>query len=331
MSRLARLVIVLALLVALQPLHAQPAFLVKDIQEGEEMIPWFGNRNTSVELGGVVYLNVDDGVHGAELWRSDGTEAGTRMVADLCSGICSSNPTDLTVAGGVLYFLANDGFHGPALWKSDGTEEGTAPIKGLELRTDLQLTVAGNLLFFAAATEDTGTELWRTDGTPAGTIPLGDLYAGTGGSNPILLGAVGATCFFSAVDLSHGRELWKSDGTPAGTVLVKDLNPGSDSSLYLITQWPQRIYPEVGGRLVFPASDNVGHGLWASDGTAAGTQKISTVSPSPQVSFTKMGEQAFSTAIPRLTDSSCGRRTAPRPARPSSRTSTRPAARPPRS
>jgi len=61
----------------------------------------------------------NDGVHGAELWVSDGTAPGTRMVQDLYPYAHSSEPELLTVAGNRLYFTADDGVTGRELWTLD--------------------------------------------------------------------------------------------------------------------------------------------------------------------------------------------------------------------
>jgi ELWxxDGT repeat protein len=55
-----------------------------------------------------------------QLWRSDGTEAGTFMVKDIMPGPDWSHPGSLTDVGGTLYFVATDGSHGYELWRSDG-------------------------------------------------------------------------------------------------------------------------------------------------------------------------------------------------------------------
>ncbi|MEZ5990302.1 MAG: hypothetical protein R3F30_14515 [Planctomycetota bacterium] len=58
-------------------------------------------------------------------WRTDGTAAGTTMVADINAGAGSSSPHYLTVVGSLLYFRANDGRNGYELWVTDGTKAGT--------------------------------------------------------------------------------------------------------------------------------------------------------------------------------------------------------------
>lgn len=111
-------------------LQAQPASLVKDIRTGELVADW-PTAASFVELGGVAYFAAYDRIHGTELWRSDGTSGGTTLVRDVCPGICSSNPEELTVEGSLVFFRADDGAHGPSLWKSDGTAAGTFSLGDL--------------------------------------------------------------------------------------------------------------------------------------------------------------------------------------------------------
>jgi ELWxxDGT repeat protein len=71
----------------------------------------------ALEPEGLVVFAASDGVHGLEPWISDGTEAGTRMLADLAPGAYSSNPRLFTRQGQDLYFVANDGTTGSELWR----------------------------------------------------------------------------------------------------------------------------------------------------------------------------------------------------------------------
>src|SRR5215475_6536347 len=77
------------------------------------------------------YFVVDDGVHGEELWSSDGTDGGTFLVRDINPGSLGSGVRNLTVAGAQLFFSANDGTHGFELWRTDGTPQGTVLVKDI--------------------------------------------------------------------------------------------------------------------------------------------------------------------------------------------------------
>jgi len=68
-----------------------------------------------VAIGGTLYFAADDGIHGFELWKTDGSEGGTQRMTDInASG--HSYPTSVTNVGGTLYFDATDGVHGYQLW-----------------------------------------------------------------------------------------------------------------------------------------------------------------------------------------------------------------------
>ncbi|HVG07233.1 MAG TPA: ELWxxDGT repeat protein [Thermoanaerobaculia bacterium] len=260
MLRLARLLVISALLGP--ALQAQPAFLVKDINPGIGIPSWPYNTEW-VTRGDLAAFTTRDSVHGMEIWRSDGTAAGTYPIVDVCPGICSSSPSALAVVGSTIFFGAYDGVHDRALWKSDGTAAGTTLVREISPSRPVAL---GSLLVFAGTTPEGGEEIWRSDGTPAGTFPLGDLWPGADSSSPRPLGYAGSSLLFSASDPVHGRGLWKTDGTAASTSFVMAF-PSLGPNTY-----NHHLYPSIGSRLFFPAGDGY---LWVSDGTPAGTHKVS--------------------------------------------------------
>jgi ELWxxDGT repeat protein len=101
---------------------------------------------------GMLYFAANDGVNGEELWRSNGTAAGTSLVKDIRPGAFGSVPRELTVSAGSLYFTANDGTAGVELWKTDGTAAGTVIVKdiyaGFTGSNPKNLTDVNGTLFF---------------------------------------------------------------------------------------------------------------------------------------------------------------------------------------
>jgi ELWxxDGT repeat protein len=117
-------------------------------------------------VNGTLFFTADDGVHGGELWRSDGTAAGTVLVKDMNLG-GSSGPGSLTIVNGALFFTANDGTGVAKLWKSDGTVAGTVIVANLAAS---YLTNVNGALVFSAYEGTHGQELWKlVDGPTQGT------------------------------------------------------------------------------------------------------------------------------------------------------------------
>jgi ELWxxDGT repeat protein len=135
--------------------------MIKDIRPG------VGSNYSSytVNINGTLYFTANDGTHGVELWKTDGTANGTVMVADLWSGKGSSYAEFLTNLNGTLYFYAEDPVRGGSLMRSDGTEAGTVPIANLvglgKVRSPSNLFSVGNQLYYVTSTDAYGAELWK--------------------------------------------------------------------------------------------------------------------------------------------------------------------------
>ena len=86
-------------------------------------------------VDGTLFFSAYTAEGGRELWKSDGTEAGTTLVKDINAGTGSSNPQDLTAVDDTLLFRALTVESGWELWKSDGTEAGTTLVKDINAGT----------------------------------------------------------------------------------------------------------------------------------------------------------------------------------------------------
>jgi ELWxxDGT repeat protein len=152
-----------------------------------------------------------DVAHGGELWRSDGTGAGTTLVKDINPGAATSSPGYITAFDGEPFFRAYDSVHGYEPWRSDGSEEGTMLVAdlwpGSGSSEASEFTPFDGSLIFSAQSPAAGIELWSTDGTTASLVA--DLLPGHDSSGPDELTPVGEDLYLSADDGTHGRELWR--------------------------------------------------------------------------------------------------------------------------
>jgi ELWxxDGT repeat protein len=235
-----------------------------------------------------------------EVWVSDGTKAGTKVLKEIEPGKNGCDPSELTMLGSKLFFAAFSGV-GTGLWVSDGTEAGT---------TLLNTVIAKNLvtykgkLYFKGYDNSPNTDdavLWESDGTVAGTkkifIPanfgeaVNYIKPGAKGLYIAIGSQYGTLCSFDLKTNKYTKlhdskvvasllsfnnkdyllcravgttpsELRETDGTLAGTKAVVTLKK---SPAYAMAAEKY---------IAFSATDTQGEELWISDGTPAGTFEI---------------------------------------------------------
>lgn len=266
-------------------------------------------RRNSAVAGGLLYFPANAGAgSGEELWRSNGTAAGTAQVVDLVPGAGSSEPRQMTAISngaftGVL-FVSNLGSGSSlgTLHRSDGTAIGTVPL-GVRKSSDpgTEMTVIGSAsaqLALMSAADDTDAidrELWRSNASAAGTTRVRDIASHQGSSLPSTPVVADKRAWFAAYTPATGFELYVSEGSVASTSLVTDLRPGPASSLSQSDSAGEGRLDGIGlgERLIYLAdAPGVGYELHASNGTAVGTQLLLDSSPGTDSSFA----QAFARA-----------------------------------
>ncbi|MBR08236.1 MAG: hypothetical protein CMP48_11260 [Rickettsiales bacterium] len=108
-----------------------------------------------------IYFSLKNPETGIELWVTDGTESGTKMVVDLIEGESSSNPKLPLVIDNMLFFVAGDSTSGENIWYTDGSATNTVQYS-TQFQSIKSLKLIDNKLLFIA-TDDTGEELWLGD------------------------------------------------------------------------------------------------------------------------------------------------------------------------
>jgi ELWxxDGT repeat protein len=220
-----------------------------------------------------------------QLWRTDGTTAGTVAVSSLGVFGCCDNARQLaayfSASASHVYFPVRDSDTSRHyLWRSDGSTVGTQrvhpEIEIVNFPHAPRLAAGlGNLLLFSGGlNDDFRQELYRSDGSESGTLLVREINPSSG-SQPAWLTRVGNVVFFSATNNATGRELYRSDGSFGGTHLVRDIAAGSVSSHPIDLT-------EHAGVLYFSADDGIsGRELWRSDGSEAGTFPVADIVPGP--------------------------------------------------
>lgn len=201
------------------------ASMIKDIYPGagDFGIPYDSSPYNYVSVAGRVYFQAYNPTDGGEMYVTDGTAAGTHLVANLVPGPDGSFWEYLGAIGNKALFFANSTTFGQEVWADDGVsftkltnlDDGSGP----SLFMDSWGFMGGKFVFEVGGGASRVGPL-VTDGTPAGTMLLADAVPQSAGASRV--SATGTFEFFRV-----GTTIYRYDGT--GATAVADL-PGSDYS-----------------------------------------------------------------------------------------------------
>jgi ELWxxDGT repeat protein len=231
------------------------------------------------KVGTDLYLVIDNGSNGQELWKLNSSNA-LMMLKDINPGAASSfgtvsyqdNASYITVSNGQVYFSATDAT-GKDLWRTDGTTAGTVKAVDMEFDTWFQLTDVNGTMFFERQTVDDYygdpvTQLWKTQGTAASTVMVKDFGSDYQYNNLERFISYQGKLYFIHYHGIPQEDLWVSDGTTAGTTFMSALNIDGYLS-YLV---PVENYMVYAGN-----SQGFNHGIYKIDLTNGARSEVRTL------------------------------------------------------
>lgn len=263
------------------------AGFIKDIDPGSANGQLTTQDSQFTQLGDQVYFRADTVNHGIELWVTDGSTAGTRLVRDVEFGTSDAlgiGDGMLTAIDDNLLFRASTSANGSELWRSDGSSNGTQIVRDVGLSSSDTSPQAlthfnGKIYYLSTGISDFAIQdegLWVSDGTFGGTQLVRDTHQfnrNTGASERMAV--VNNRLIFRADGETSRQEPWVSDGTSSNTHLLKDIAPGSANS-------QADGFTTIGNKVYFFANDGE-HGmeLWVTDGTSINTFMVKDIHPGP--------------------------------------------------
>lgn len=256
-------------------------------QNWEQITIASGNDSSNpmffTEYNGELYFNARgtnvSGI-GNELYKTNGTQAGTSLVMNLNPNFSgSSYPSNFTVFNGELYFTADDGVHGRELFKTDGItitlvkdiNVGSGSSSNHSDNMMAMLEENGLLYFFAEDTSGTGYDLWKTDGTEAGTIKVSELNTNEVTGLNLNFKKLGNSLYFVYTDsnTSH-REIYKYEPLSSNQTSVLNVYPSNNSSGYgYLTIFDNKLFAVADGKIYYTNGATNGFVVLGTNGITA--------------------------------------------------------------
>lgn len=201
-------------------------YLLKDIFTGSNS--GFSPTKLTV-FNDSLYFIAYDFVKYYQVWRSDGTAAGTVRISNFSSHGQTALPLELYNVNGRLLALfadlSNSSSYEFQLYLFDQTTGNFNLIKSFVNRSYLypnNFISIGDKALFTVDDGVNGNELWVTDFTGAGTNMVKDISMNANNSNPRFMCSYNGKCYFNAYDDNFlGYQLWSTDGTEQGTKRIE--------------------------------------------------------------------------------------------------------------
>jgi len=246
----------------------------------KDMVPGIGSPNPYTACITNEKLYFTSITQPLQLWKTDGTDLGTVLVAPLLDGRFPEG--QIVELSGNLYFLIRTGdqVYDVALWKSDGSTQGTKKISDprISCSSGVCLWPFGSTLYFPINDPIYGYEFGKLDNSSQAPVLIKDINPGGGGSFPDNFTILNGIGYFAANDGVHGLELWRTDGSEEGTQLVKDIYPGSGFGIEG-NQMEVNFVPGQNQLFFVATTPEEGTELWVSDGTITGTVLVKDIYP----------------------------------------------------
>ena len=220
------------------------------------------------EMNGVLYFAAKS-TEGrtAAIWRSDGTEVGTKIVKD------DIRARSFTKFKNKLFFSVRRP-RSAELWFTNGTEDGTDKLG--DFSDDISnMRVSDNMLYFTDDDDYDGAKrIWKTNGTEDGTEVI---YRTDDRWNYIKdIALIDNTLYFRLkiignpwTDAPDTAELWKVSAAGGDAEKVQDLGGDSDFGFGMTA---------IDDRLYFDDYDALhGFELWSSDGSEGGATMLKDI------------------------------------------------------
>jgi trimeric autotransporter adhesin len=189
----------------------------------------FVNGLNMVVNNNLLFFSMSDVLLGAELWKTDGTTAGTLLLKDIVPGANSSSPFILTSFNNILYFNAFDQVsYSMKFWRTDGTLAGT--YKFMETLDIYYADSFNDVLVLFVRSSALNRAFYSSDGTIIGTKKVEE-FLSIGGVLSIYKGNKSLYVVSGTTNYPYNEtELFRWDGKYNGEKVKLDIFPGPNSS-----------------------------------------------------------------------------------------------------